>query len=107
MSQKITESLYCHNCRTYQPFEWDIEAKGKQIFYCPNCNHPHLRELTEDTRIKIAIFNPNVKMRCVAESNALPCDDSLIEYEYKIGHSIGKRWGSANNLPPGTKIALP
>ena len=97
---KIQERLHCHHCDTYQQFEWDLELSGKQVFYCPNCNHPHLREIEETTHVRIAYVD---KVDCRFYKKGV---DPLLEnvpIKYKNGTTIEKRWGSANNIPPDMK----
>jgi len=95
MSRTIKEQLYCHNCDSYQTFEWDMELEGKQVFFCPNCNHDHYRVMTPSERHKIAIM-PAITWASVMDSNSIPDTFSQIEIKFANVPSE-QRWSRSPN----------
>jgi hypothetical protein len=90
--RKHKERLYCHNCDSHQVFEWDLELDGNQVFYCPQCNHPHYRVMEEDTRIRIYKLPPIQWGRTSEEDLSKP-----VPLECSFGNAPSqKRWASAN-----------
>jgi len=74
-NKKIKEKLYCHNCGTYQIFEFDLRLEGKQVFNCPKCGHPHYRVLSDTGYIlaqeKYVEVKPLSPMALFGEDNEL------------------------------------
>ena len=84
-----SERLFCHSCNSYQIFTWDLELTGNQVFYCPNCGHPHYRILEESTRVKIAIM-PDIPLCCMSND-----DLKEMPIQIKNGNVISnKRWAT-------------
>ena len=92
MQKTFTERLYCHNCDTTQSFTWDLELEGRQVFYCPNCNHEHYRLLKEDERMRMAIM----PKRLLSWTDEAAMCESIDIVTVPMKHISDERWGSAN-----------
>lgn len=67
---RLRQEEYCHNCNKYVIFEFDDETYRQEI-NCPNCGHPHYRELDSGTLLNIRM---NPQMRNVRIAKCKPME---------------------------------
>lgn len=93
---KLRQNEYCHNCRTYQDFEFESDVL-RQVILCPKCGHEHYREIDDRTETMIRMKPRELKPVSWYEDGDIPMSAPLIETEevvVKKGLGITqRRWG--------------